>query len=106
VEQGAPKAEFGVAGLNQMPKNIVLCVDDEPIVLRACSIAVALFGFRPVVAENGAAGFGSVHASEGRNLSFPVRLVMPAVNGIDMTASILQIAPQAKIFSCPGIATR
>jgi YesN/AraC family two-component response regulator len=33
-------------------------------------------------------------------------IVMPAVNGIDMTASILQIAPQAKIFSCPGIATR
>ena len=39
-----------------MPKNIVLCVDDEPIVLRLCSIAIAEAGFRPVVAENGAAG--------------------------------------------------
>lgn len=39
-----------------MPKDVVLCVDDEPIVLRACTIAVAQAGFRSVVAENGAAG--------------------------------------------------
>jgi DNA-binding NtrC family response regulator len=89
-----------------MPKNIVLCVDDEPIVLRACSIAVALFGFRPVVAENGAAGLEVFMHLRDEICLFLSDIVMPAVNGIDMTASILQIAPQAKIFSCPGIATR
>jgi DNA-binding NtrC family response regulator len=102
MEQGATKAEFGVAGLNQMPKNIVLCVDDEPIVLRACSIAVALFGFRPVVAENGAAGLEVFMQLRDKICLVLSDIVIPAVNGIDMAASILQIAPRTKIILMSG----
>ena len=39
-----------------MPKDIVLCVDDEWLVRQTCSIVLSEAGFRVAVAENGAAG--------------------------------------------------
>lgn len=85
-----------------MPKDIVLCVDDEPIVLRACTIAVAKAGYRPVVAENGAAGLETFLQLQGEICLVLSDIVMPAVNGIAMAESILQIAPRTKILLMSG----
>ena len=85
-----------------MPKDIVLCVDDEPIVLRYCSIAVAQAGYRVVVAENGAAGLEVfLQLKDGICLVLS-DIIMPAVSGIDMAESILQVEPQAKILLMSG----
>ena len=85
-----------------MPKDVVLCVDDEPIVLRACTIAVAMAGFRPVIAENGAAGLETFMQLQDEICLVLSDIIMPAVNGIDMAESILQIAPQTKILLMSG----
>ena len=85
-----------------MPKDVVLCVDDEPIVLRACTISVAIAGFRPVVAENGAAGLDAFIQLRDEVCLVLSDIIMPAVNGIDMAESILQIDPQAKILLMSG----
>ena len=37
-------------------KNIILVVDDEQMILRLATTAIAEAGFRAAVAENGAAG--------------------------------------------------
>jgi DNA-binding response OmpR family regulator len=42
-----------------MLKDIILCVDDEPAVLRVCTKAITQAGFRCAAAENGAAGLES-----------------------------------------------
>lgn len=85
-----------------VPKNIVLCVDDEPIVLRACSTALAMAGFRPVVAENGAAGlevFSNLRAEICLTLA---DVIMPGLNGIALAECILEMEPHAKILLMSG----
>jgi DNA-binding NtrC family response regulator len=83
-------------------KDIVLCVDDEAIVLRACSIFIAQAGFRVVVAENGAAGLETFLQLKDQVCLVLSDIIMPAVNGLEMVENILQIDPQAKILLMSG----
>ena len=86
-----------------MPKNIVLCVDDEPNVLRACSIATAEAGLLPVVAENGAAGLETFIRLRYQICLVLSDVVMPGkFNGIDLAELILKIEPQTKILMMTG----
>src|SRR5947209_20397798 len=81
-----------------MQKNIVLVVDDEPIILRLCSVVIAENGFRPVVAENGAAGLEVFIQLRDEICLVLADVIMPAVNGIEMAESILHIDSRAKIL--------
>jgi two-component system cell cycle sensor histidine kinase/response regulator CckA len=85
-----------------MLKTVVLVVDDEPIILRLCSVAIAEAGFRPVVAENGIAGLEVFMQLKDEICLVLTDIVMPAVNGIEMAANILQIEPQTKILLMSG----
>src|SRR5436305_7542667 len=85
-----------------VPKDIILCVDDEPIVLRACTVAVAQAGFRAAIAENGAAGLEAFMQLKDEICLVLSDIIMPAVGGIDMAESILQIAPNTKILMMSG----
>ena len=85
-----------------MPRDIVLVVDDEPIVLRSCTVAVAQAGFRPVVAENGAAGLETFIALQDEICLVLSDIIMPSVNGIEMAQSILKIRPETKILLMSG----
>jgi DNA-binding NtrC family response regulator len=85
-----------------MRKDIVLCVDDEPIVLRACTIAITHAGFRCVVAENGAACLESFMELKDEVCLVLSDIVMPVVNGLDMVESILQINPTVKVLLMSG----
>jgi DNA-binding NtrC family response regulator len=83
-------------------KDIILCVDDEPIVLRTCTIALAQAGFRSAVAENGAAGMETFMQLKDEICLVLSDIVMPAMNGIAMAESILQISPLTKILLMSG----
>jgi len=85
-----------------VPRDIVLVVDDEPIVLRSCTVAVAQAGFRPVVAENGAAGLETFIALQDEICLVLSDIIMPSVNGIEMAQSILKIRPETKILLMSG----
>ena len=85
-----------------MRKDIVHCVDDETVVLRACSIFIALAGFRVVVAENGAAGLETFLQLKDQICLVLSDIIMPAVNGLELAERILQIDPQVKILLMSG----
>ena len=85
-----------------MPKDIILCVDDEPVVLRACTIAITQAGFRCAVAENGAAGLETFTVLRDEICLIVSDIIMPAVNGLEMAESILQTDPNAKILMMSG----
>jgi len=85
-----------------MPRDLVLCVDDEPIILRLCSIAVAEAGFRVAVAENGAAGLEAFLRLQKDVCLVLADVVMPALNGIEMTEKILAIDPNTRILMMSG----
>jgi DNA-binding NtrC family response regulator len=83
-------------------KDIVLCVDDDPRALDACSTAVASAGLRAVVAQNGEAGLELFIRRKDEICLVLTAIVLPAMSGIDMAKSILQIDPQMKMLLMSG----
>src|SRR5207248_10954700 len=86
----------------RFPKNIILVVDDEPIILRLVTTAIASVGFRAAVAENGAAGFESFIKLKDEICLVLTDVVMPSVNGLELAARILEMDPAMKILLMSG----
>ena len=78
--------------------DLILCVEDEPTVLRACSFAVARAGFRVAGAENGVAGLETFLQLKDQVCLVVSDIIMPRMNGIDMVERILGIEPETKIL--------
>jgi DNA-binding NtrC family response regulator len=85
-----------------MPKDLVLCVDDEPAVLRACSIAIEAAGFRLLIAEDGVAGLQLFEDRKDEICLVLSDVVMPRMNGISMAEAILAIDADARILLMSG----
>jgi two-component system cell cycle sensor histidine kinase/response regulator CckA len=82
--------------------SLILVVDDEPIVLRAVTGALAVAGFRVMVAENGAAGLEAFMSSADEVALVLADVVMPFMSGIEMAERIREIQPNAKIVFMSG----
>jgi two-component system cell cycle sensor histidine kinase/response regulator CckA len=83
-------------------KNIVLVVDDEQIILRLATTAIAEAGFRAAVAENGVAGLECYLKLKDEICLVLADVLMPWVDGIEMAERILEIEPNAKIVLMSG----
>lgn len=89
-----------------MPRDIVLCVDDEPSVLRSCSVAIEIAGFRLLVAEDGVAGLRTFEGNRNEICLVLSDVVMPNMNGIEMADAIQRIDPEVKILLMSGYSDR
>ena len=86
-----------------MPRNIVLCVDDEPIILRLCTTTVAEAGFRAAVAENGAAGLDAFLQLGDQVCLALLDVVMPgSIDGIELARRIREIDPTVRVLLMTG----
>ena len=86
-----------------MLRNIVLCVDDEPIILRLCTTTAAEAGFRAAVAENGAAGLDAFVQLKGEVCLALLDVVMPgSIDGIELARRIRAIDPTVKVLLMSG----
>lgn len=85
-----------------MPRDIILCVDDDPTVLRAPSIAIAEAGCGPTVAENGLTGLDAFHRLKGEVCMVLADAVMPGMSGREMARRILAVEPGVKIAIMTG----
>ena len=83
-------------------KNIILVVDDEQIILRLATTAIAEAGFRAAVAENGTAGLDCYLKLKDEICLVLADVLMPWVNGIEMAERILEVEPTAKIVLMSG----
>jgi DNA-binding NtrC family response regulator len=81
-----------------MRRDIILCVDDEPIVVRACTTAITMAGFRSATAENGAAGLESFMELKDEVCLVLSDVILPVMNGLDMVERILRVKPELKIL--------
>jgi DNA-binding NtrC family response regulator len=81
-----------------MQRDLILCVDDELILLQTFAIAIPRSGFRVAVAEDGAAGLELFLQRRDEICLVLTDLIMPVMNGIDMVGRILKIEPQMKIL--------
>jgi CheY-like chemotaxis protein len=79
-------------------RNIILVVDDEPLVLRMVTSALASTHYRVVVAENGVAGCEAFLKVSGDVCLVLTDVVMPVLGGIEMADRILDSSPEAKVL--------
>src|SRR5690242_16545377 len=84
--------------ISMRPRNLILCVEDEPTLLRTFPIVLGRVGFRVAVAENGAAGLEAFLWLQDEVCFVLADVVMPRINGIDMSRQILRIEPRMKIL--------
>jgi CheY-like chemotaxis protein len=83
-------------------KTIVLVVDDEPMILRTASAALAGIGLRVVVAEDGHAGWEAFTKFQDEVCLVLTDIVMPGVNGLVLAERIREVKPDIKILLMSG----
>ena len=76
---------------------LILVVDDEPTTLRSVTAALALAGFRVMVAENGAAGLEAFLAVQDDIHLVVTDVVMPVMDGIMMTKEMKKHRPDLRV---------
>jgi DNA-binding NtrC family response regulator len=79
-------------------RNLILCVDDEPLLLRTLAIAVPRAGFRVAVAENGAAGLQLFLQRRTEICLVVSDIIMPLMSGREMVERILRMEPHTKVL--------
>lgn len=82
--------------------SLILAVDDEPIVIRSVTAALAAAGYRVIVAENGAAGLEAFLADPNAIDLVLADVIMPGLSGLEMVARMQQIRPGLKIVLMSG----
>src|SRR6476660_3711337 len=82
--------------------HLILVIDDEPIVLRSVTAALAMADFRVMVAENGAAGLEAFMAAPYDISLVLTDVVMPFMSGTELIERIREIRADAKIVLMSG----
>lgn len=78
--------------------HLILVVDDEPIVVRSATAALASIGYMVLVAENGAAGLEAFMRSPDDIDLVLTDIVMPFMDGLAMAERIREIRPDVPIL--------
>jgi len=81
---------------------LILIVDDEPTVLRSVTTALAMEGFRVIVAENGLAGIDAFMRTPDEFLLVISDVVMPVMNGLELAEKIRAVRPHMRILLMTG----
>ena len=85
-----------------IPKSVVLVVEDEPLVVRMVTVALSMVGFRAAVAENGAAGLETYAAMRDEICLVLADVMMPVCSGVELADKIREIDPGVPIVLMSG----
>jgi DNA-binding NtrC family response regulator len=91
-----------LANDSQPRDRLILVVDDEPTVLRSVTTALAMDGFRVMVAENGVAGLEAFLVAPDEIVLVLADVVMPVMNGLEMADKIRALRPATRILLMTG----
>jgi DNA-binding response OmpR family regulator len=80
------------------PKNVVLVVDDEPEIRRMATSVLSMAGFSAQVAADGQEGLKCFLEYRTEICLVLSDVVMPFMNGFEMVAGVLEIAPDTPIL--------
>lgn len=75
----------------------VLCVDDEPDVLKMMELALASAGYAPITTASGEKALESMQTERVRVLLVDLR--MPGMNGMELCRRAKEIDPEARVYA-------
>jgi two-component system cell cycle sensor histidine kinase/response regulator CckA len=81
---------------------LILVVDDESTALRSVTAALAMDGFRVIVAENGLAALEAFMSSPGEFALVLTDVVMPVMDGMSLAEKIHALCPEMPIVLMTG----
>jgi DNA-binding response OmpR family regulator len=81
---------------------MILVVDDEPMMVRAVTAALARAGYQVMVAHDGAAGLEAFLADPYAIDLVLADVIMPILNGIEMAERIKEVRPSTRIVLVSG----
>ncbi len=90
------------AELEFVSKNIVLVVEDEPLVVRMVTVALSTAGFRAAVAENGAVGLDVYRDLRDQICLVLADVLMPVLDGVAMSDRLREFDPGLPILLMTG----
>jgi PAS domain S-box-containing protein len=103
VASDAPLRENTPKPLPRGSGELILLVDDEPAILGTTRQMLEAFGYRVLVAADGAEALGTYAANKDRIAIVLTDVMMPFMDGIAMARAMLRMNPQARIIAASGL---
>jgi two-component system cell cycle sensor histidine kinase/response regulator CckA len=83
----------------------VLVVDDEPAIRRIVQGTLERYGYRVLLAENGAEGLSQYAAHRTEVAVVFTDMAMPVLDGATLILALRKMNPQVRIVACSGVAS-
>ena len=80
-----------------------MLVDDEPAILSTTRQMLEAFGYRVIVAADGADALGTYAANKDAISVVLTDVMMPFMDGIAMARAMLRMKPDARIIAASGL---
>lgn len=82
---------------------LILLVDDEPAILGTTRQMLEAFGYRVIIASDGADALGTYAAHKDSITVVLTDVMMPFMDGIAMARAMLRMNPKARIIAASGL---
>lgn len=104
ARSAAVEAETARVGLWRGRGEMVLVVDDEPMIRKVTQMTLESFGYRVVVGANGAEGLSVYQEHRGEVRLVVTDMMMPVMDGPALVGALLRLDPGLRIIATSGIA--
>ena len=99
ADAGAPSVESLTRGNGEL----VLLVDDEPVILQTTTQALIALGYRVIVAGNGAEALNLIRVHRSKIAVVVTDMMMPVMDGRELIESLRKIEPQIPVITVSGL---
>jgi hypothetical protein len=82
---------------------LILVVDDEPLILRTVKDVLESNGYRALTAENGLAAIAILKEGRAKIDAVLLDMMMPGLDGPAVMRALQEIAPQVRVIACSGL---
>ena len=86
----------------EIPQDTILVVDDEPVVLNICKLALTRAGYNVLEASGGVAALEIFQKNAGNVRLALLDIRMPVMNGIELAQKLMASDPKLKVLLMSG----